>query len=77
MYHPDGLKIEVTIKNVLDDKRLEIEPTDEIESSCELFIYGQIVNDFHTIDKNLYLYNFNSGFARGGQAITSKKKNLH
>lgn len=52
LYHPDGRKIEITIKNILDEKHLEIEPTDELETSCELFIFGQIVNNFNTIDKN-------------------------
>jgi hypothetical protein len=52
VYPPDGKKIELTIKSILDDKRIEVEPTDELESSCQIFIYGQMVDNFHTIDKN-------------------------
>jgi hypothetical protein len=52
VYHPDGRQIEITIKTILDDKHIEIEPTDELETSSELFIYGQVVDNFLTIDKN-------------------------
>jgi hypothetical protein len=52
VYHPDGLQIEVTIKSIIDEKHIEIEPTDELDAECQLFLYGQMVDDFHTIDKN-------------------------
>jgi hypothetical protein len=54
VYHPDGKKVELTIKFIIDDKHIEIlvEPTDELETNGQLFIYGRIVNNFHTIDKN-------------------------
>jgi hypothetical protein len=52
VYHPDGLKIELTIKSITDDKHIVIESTDELDVNCELFIFGQVVDNFHTIDKN-------------------------
>jgi len=52
VYHPDGRKIEITIKTILDDKHIEIEPTDELETNGEIFIYGQVIDNFLTIDKN-------------------------
>ena len=52
VYHPDGRKIEFTIKTIIDDKRIEIEPTEELDTDCELFIYGNIVDNFNVIDKN-------------------------
>jgi hypothetical protein len=52
VYHPEGKKIELSIKSIIDDKHIEIEPTDELETNGELFIYGQIVDNFHTMDKN-------------------------
>lgn len=52
VYHKDNKKIELSIKSIIDDKHIEIEPTDELEINSELFIYGQIVDNFHTMDKN-------------------------
>ena len=52
VYHKDNKKIELSIKSIIDDKHIEIEPTDELETNGELFIYGQIVDNFHTMDKN-------------------------
>ena len=52
VYHPDGRKIEFTIKTIIDDKRIEIEPSEELDTDCELFIYGNIVDNFNVIDKN-------------------------
>ena len=52
VYHQDELKFELTIKSVIDDKRIEIEPMDGLDAECQLFIYGQIVDNFQTIDKN-------------------------
>ena len=42
----------MSIKSIIDDKHIEIEPTDELETNSEIFIYGQIVDNFHTMDKN-------------------------
>ena len=52
MYHSDNKTIELVIKSIIDDKHIEIEPTDELETNGQLFIYGQIVDNFNTIDKN-------------------------
>ena len=56
VYHPGGRKIEITTKNILDEKHLEIEPTDELETSGELFIFGQIVDKFNTNGKLHFHY---------------------
>ena len=52
MYHSDNKTIELVIKSIIDDKHIEIETTDELETNGQLFIYGQIVDNFNTIDKN-------------------------
>ena len=52
VYHKDNEKIDLSIKSIIDDKHIKIEPTDELETNGELFIYGQIVDNFHTMDKN-------------------------
>jgi len=52
VYHSDNKTIELVIKSIIDDKHIEIEPTDELGTNGQLFIYGQIVDNFNTIDKN-------------------------
>ena len=55
----DNIEKHLSIKSVLNSKQLEIEDDDEFkalleesEIADEIFVWGQTVDDFHSIDKN-------------------------